>query len=570
VASLRNGGAPFRQITPTDVAQFIRLEQCERYLRLRLQTRAQGDRFLRDQGIQPEPIPPLLTRSGGQFEQRIEADARRRLPLLNLATDLSKNQRASSDNALVAEKARALEPGAEILLLQPRLEAMVGEWRLRGDIDLLLLRRDEDGALHALIADMKSSTSAKMEHRLQVAFYHQMLDAVMTEAGAPLASITLGILYRGAADDRVDLTVEERSARQEQRELAQRYFGARSGLLELIADPAQYLQVAEDLVTGPTSTAARVADASLEDATFHLTYKCDGCLFNQFCMKWSAEHDDLSLLPHLTAQEKTALRRTGVTSMSSLAALKDLAPVTKGTRPELVPAPGREELVRRLSATWPVGPRLDELIHRARRYRKWKRDPTEALSYIPHRGQGSLPFSSPDHNPNLVRVYIDAQHDYLEDRIYLLGALVVGCEAGEPRPERRRSIVHLADGPPDAAREEGLFVAWTRDLIQAIHDLAAPDAEGRPRAPIHLIFFNHFEQRQLLAGLSRHFTRVTRAAPLYDRRVRLADRHLPGPGDPRAEELPHGVPVAADRGCLPGVYLGYKRFIPEDLPCSPL
>ncbi|MGH2409315.1 MAG: DNA helicase, partial [Chloroflexota bacterium] len=146
----------------------------------------------------------------------------------------------------------------------------------------------------------------------------------------------------------------------------------------------------------------------------------------------------------------------------------------------------------------------------------------EALSYIPHRGQGSLPFAAPDHNPNLVRVYIDAQHDYLEDRIYLLGALVVGCVAGEPCPERRRSIVHLADGPPDAAREEALFVAWTRGLIRAIHDLAAPDPEGLPRAPIHLIFFNHFEQRQLLAGLSRHFTRVTRAAPLYEFLTQLA------------------------------------------------
>ena len=78
--------------------------------------------------------------------------------------------------------------------------------------------------------------------------------------------------------------------------------------------------------------------------------------------------------------------------------------------------------MRRLSATWPVGPRLDELIHRAQRYRKWKGDPLEALSYIPSKGYGSLPFSGPTHDPNLVRLYIDAQQDYLGDRLYMLGA----------------------------------------------------------------------------------------------------------------------------------------------------
>jgi len=28
--------------------------------------------------------------------------------------------------------------------------------------------------------------------------------------------------------------------------------------------------------------------------------------------------------------------------------------------------------------------------------------------------------------PDLVRVFIDAQHDYIEDRVYLLAALVAG------------------------------------------------------------------------------------------------------------------------------------------------
>ena len=148
-----------------------------------------------------------------------------------------------------------------------------------------------------------------------------------------------------------------------------------------------------------------------------------------------------------------------------------------------MPAPGKSALTRRLAATWPVGQRLDELIHRARRYRRWKKDAIDALTYIPSKGYGSLPYSDAAQNPNLIRVYLDAQHDYLLDRTYLLGALVVASEGGVETPERRRSIVRLSEGPPDSlAKEERLFVDWIEETLRAIVELAAPDEEGESRA----------------------------------------------------------------------------------------
>ena len=194
---------------------------------------------------------------------------------------------------------------------------------------------------------------------------------------------------------------------------------------------------------------------------FHLTYKCDGCLYNEFCMKRSAETDDLSLLPHLTEQDKRALQRNGIATTADLAALKDLRREGHVSvdgeiqeRTELVPAPGKSALTRRLAATWPVGQRLDELIHRARRYRRWKKDAIDALTYIPSKGYGSLPYCDATQNPNLIRIYLDAQHDYLLDRIYLLGALVVASEGGvetpgtaaQHRPPQRRSARHPGQG----------------------------------------------------------------------------------------------------------------------------
>lgn len=72
-------------LSPTDVAQFIRLDQCQRYLRLRLHERAVNRAFLRDYGVAPQAIPPLLTRSGADFEARVEAAVRAHSPAINLA-----------------------------------------------------------------------------------------------------------------------------------------------------------------------------------------------------------------------------------------------------------------------------------------------------------------------------------------------------------------------------------------------------------------------------------------------------------------------------------------------------
>src|SRR3954469_7426559 len=82
------GGIP--RLRPTDVSQFIRLEQCERYLRLRLHERSAGRQFMVDFGVVPQSIPPLLTRSGEQFEERAERTVAARFPTINLAdgTDL--------------------------------------------------------------------------------------------------------------------------------------------------------------------------------------------------------------------------------------------------------------------------------------------------------------------------------------------------------------------------------------------------------------------------------------------------------------------------------------------------
>jgi hypothetical protein len=510
-----------RQIAPTDVSQFIRLEQCRRYLRLRLWERVAGQRFLRDFGVKPQSIPPILTRSGRDFEERVARAVAQHSWKVDFVADMAHAGRRQDDNARVVQIIRELAPGERVVLFQPRLRVQLAGWLLRGDADILRLERSPVGDLAILIADMKASTTTKVEHRLQVAFYVEMLAALLAAEGIAWDTMDMGILYRGPADGDAGLTAAEIAEREHQRDEAERRFGTREGLLEIVADQDPYRGSVRELVTAPDSVAAQVAELPFAEIPFHLSYKCDGCLYNEFCMKWSAERDNLSLLPHITAEEKGALQRAGIETVGELAHVKEFRKPSPGPAPnhhsELVAAPGSETLVRQLGATWPVGPHLDELVYRARAYRRWKRETIEARSFIPSKGYGSLPFSSESHNPNLIRIYIDAQHDYLQDRIYLLGALVVASEGGTEPPCRRRSMVHLLDAPPESAEtERTLFVRFTTELMRTLVELAASDAEGRPRAPIHLIFFNHFEQRLLLDGLARHFTSILEATPLYD------------------------------------------------------
>jgi len=433
-----------------DVTQFVRLEQCERYLRFRLAERA-GQKFMEDYDVIPQRITPLLSLSGHTFEEGIETDLAKRLPTVNYAVKYGKSHNRPENNNEVVQEARKLLPSQAVLLFQPRLEAELGGWRLRGDVDLLRLERTADGTLHVFIGDMKSTVEVKVEHRLQVAFYRLMLERILKDGGISHNTVQTGILYRPPADP----TPEDEEEIKPLREAAKQVFGFSGALLEVIADQEAYLQSAHDLVLGKESTARRVAGTPFEAIPYCLSFKCDGCLYNEFRMKWSAEKEDLSLLPYMTGTDKEAMRRVGVTTVQSLATLKDFVP---------------------------------------------------------------------DLNPNLVRIYLDAQQDYLEDRVYLVGALVVACKDGTP--VAKKAVVKLMDGPPDTvAKERQLFVGWTRELVKAVVDLAVSGvpAGEKKSAPIHVIFFDRHEQRVMLEALARNFPPILKnTPPLYDFLTQIA------------------------------------------------
>jgi len=160
----------------------------------------------------------------------------------NCATDVVRSGPRTDDNARIVEAVATLAPGTVHLIFQPRLAIRLGDWHVRGDLDILRLARTSTGDLHILIADIKSSTAAKVEHRLQVACYAEMVTALLDSSGIPVAHIDLGIIYRGPNDPDRDPEHADAREREIQAQAATDALGVAVGLLELIPDPDAYRQ----------------------------------------------------------------------------------------------------------------------------------------------------------------------------------------------------------------------------------------------------------------------------------------------------------------------------------------
>src|SRR5215469_13939573 len=93
------------RLTPTDVSQFVRLEQCERFLRFRLAERA-GQKFMEDYDVIPQRITPLLSLSGHEFEEGIEKALGNHFRTVHYAARDSQAHNRPDNNKEVVTEAR--------------------------------------------------------------------------------------------------------------------------------------------------------------------------------------------------------------------------------------------------------------------------------------------------------------------------------------------------------------------------------------------------------------------------------------------------------------------------------
>jgi hypothetical protein len=441
------------------LAQYVSRNRCERYLRLALFP-SEAKHLAARYRVGFENLSPLLSESGQQFERGQVAELAARAEVRNL-------QNTSAEAFVSALKSQGT--GRRTFYYQARLEGSIGGCSCEGYPDLVEIARHDDDTVDVTVIDIKASRRETVGFRLQVAFYARLLGDALHAAGLKPATFAGAIAARGSelAPDQI-----------------KRF------------DLSLYLDEIEQLVAAADSDVARATSRSFADAAYHLGAHCDGCPYNALCFIDTAEREDLSLVPSLTATEKSALLSTGVGTARELSRLMDYG------RGAMLPAPGREREVERIGARWPLGSRLPVLAQRARAALRRLDRNVEAKRYVIGADWGSLPDEG--QYPNLIKVYVDAQRDHLEDKVYLLAGVVAG-------PTGSIEIVEHTSTRPDASSEGALLVAWVARLLPAIARVADSNS-----APVHVYLYDRRGQRSLLDALARHFAALCAIPAFYD------------------------------------------------------
>ncbi|MFL6335648.1 MAG: AAA domain-containing protein [Pyrinomonadaceae bacterium] len=447
-----------RPLTAQRLAQYVARGRCERHMRYTLFPSEAKSKLARYR-LEFEPLSPLLSGEGQRFEREmVEELAARGVEVRDLT---------NADAAhFAAEVAR--QEGGRVCYYQPTLRGRVGGWQCEGRADLIEVVR-EGSLTSATVVDFKASARETVGFRLQVAFYARLLAETVREAGFGEVPVHGAIVARDTA-----LPAE--------------------GAWETF-DLALYDDEIERLVAAEDSDVARAVRAG-SASRYHLRPACDGCPYNALCFADTAERADLSLVPLLSASEKRALLSEGVASA------RDLASLFEYGRKEMEPAAGKEEFARRVSARWPLAGRLPLLAQRARAAVRRLERSVESRPYLLGADFGSLP--DPAEHPGLVRVFIDAQRDYIQDRLYLLAARVAG-------PRETFELAEMADAPPDTGAERELLVRFVQKLLPAV-----ARAAGAETAPLHFYTYAPRGERALLDALARHFDALCAVPAFYD------------------------------------------------------
>ena len=314
------------------------------------------------------------------------------------------------------------------MLLQARVEGTIGAFAASGIADLVIVEPGENGGVRVTVGDAKASRRDRPEHRIQVAFYARLIRQLAERAGVEIEEMT-GCIWRvpqGPDDEQpapFDLRAYEEA-------------------VELLADDE--------------SRVAQVAGGPREDARFHLTYKCDGCLYNALCMREAAEAESLALVPFMSMRDRGALERHGVTTRARARRAQGAA----GEGRLHLAAAGRwptRTLLAALAAEWPLGANLDLHVQRARAVaRNWHTD-VESLSWIHASGLRDAARAR-RRFPGSSRSSSTRSTTSSRTGMYLASALVVG-------PRGEREVIEITDGPPTEEAEAELVERWVTRLL---------------------------------------------------------------------------------------------------------
>jgi hypothetical protein len=491
-------------LTATHLGEFVRHHSCDRRFHLAVHEEREAAQLpffdrLRD------PLDPVLAELGRRRENQWEAELTA-AGFRDLAAGLPKGKRDEVTWAALAAALADLPPGVGGYARQVAVGGTVGAFRVYGLIDFLVARWDGDRPRLTLV-ECKASRRDRTYHRVQVAAYRILLRGLLR--GEPVA-VGGGHVPPNAVECVVARLDAGRNATQPILALPP---------LDLAHEEADLARL---LAPGGRLDAA--ASRPLDEISFQIDQKCDGCAYAPHCL---AEGARLRRVELVGTDPVTArlLRAAGLNTLDRLA------------NPPLFD-PGVEALARDPGFV----ESLDVLRLRARaRLHTLPVLPGTrpaggtAVEPIPNTGVGHLPPHEANGVP-LFRVYLAVDYDYTENRVGALAAHVargpgrldtasagdrpdpvlrerfaVGKDRlGKPLDESRplpdgREVVEYQPTPwsgTDYAADTAAEGELIRRFFDRLAALIAREAGG-DSVPVHFYVWSRSEVRHLIEGCCR-------------------------------------------------------------------
>lgn len=483
-------------ISVSEIGEFIRFHSCERRFKLGLSDRSLARAVPFSERLF-NSLDPVLQAVGQEAENAWErALVARGVSPLPVAADA---QTGVVSWAACIEALAGTPPGQLVYCREVEIEGSVGCFHLGGRMDFIILLWD-DGVPRLRVVEGKASRKDRTYHRIQLAAYMLLIRQRLAGAPVEMAGRQLDPDVIEGTVVRIDETTNEPQ--------------------DMLGRPALNLdtELADvERMLSDEGLLASVVDRDLDGLDFHLDAKCDGCIFSVHCLPECARQRRLELVG-IAPTTCRILRGAGVNNIDSLAGLD--------------PASQAGEAVRRAPG---FDSDLDQLIALARARRstlpRGTDDPPEyQVQPLPHSGQGQLPLHEM-HGQRLVRIYLEVDYDYTENRVGALAAHITNS-AGQLRTpfgdDHRptpgivevndgttdvnlvtsqvcgREVVHFQTAPwsgigdQDTGAERQMVQQFLFDVVEAIAEVA-----GAPSAPIHFYVYARSEMTQLVEACTR-------------------------------------------------------------------
>lgn len=483
-------------IRVSEIGEFIRFRSCERRFKLGLSNRALARAVPFSERLF-NSLDPVLQAVGKEAEDKWErALAAQGVSPLGAASDPVNGTVAWA--AFETALASAV-PGAPVYCREVQVAGRIGCFEVEGRMDFVILVWD--GNVPRLrIVEGKASRKDRTYHRIQLVTYLLLIQQRLAAAPLIIAGRLLDIDAVEGTVVRIDEATNEPQ--------------------DMLARPALNLdtELADvERMLSCDGLLATVVDRNLDSIDFQLDAKCDGCVFSVHCLPESARQRRLELVG-VAPTTCRILRAIGIADIDALADLDPASAKGEAVRR----APGFDTDLQQLVAL--ASARRSTLPRGAEQPRDYQ------VQSLPHSGQGQLP----PHEMNgqrLVRVYLEVDYDYTENRVGALTAHVTNSAGhlqtpfgadfrpvagiveqiedptgGEPAVSevRGRDIMHFQTGPwsgvgdQDTGAERQMIQQFLYELIEAIAEVAEASS-----VPIHFYVYSRSEMTQLVEACTR-------------------------------------------------------------------